>query len=143
MKVSKQYGTGNQILRLILRNITYKIKTLIISGYKAIVRPQLEYCIQAKRPYRKKDINTLEQRRATKMVTKLRDLNYEERLKECALTNLETGRLRRDQSEVFKVFNGYENIYRNNFFSFKKNSITRGDEVTFVKGQCKLDIRKY
>ena len=37
---------GNQILGLIRRNITYK-KRLIIPLYKAIVRPHLEYCIQA------------------------------------------------------------------------------------------------
>ena len=48
-------------------------------SYKAIVRPHLEYCIQAWRPYRKKDIDTLEriQRRATKMIPELRDLSYE------------------------------------------------------------------
>ena len=79
---------GNQILGLIRRNITYKGKKLIIPLYKAIVRPHLEYCIQAWRPYRKKDIDTLEriQRRATKMIPELRDLSYEERLKECGLT---------------------------------------------------------
>ena len=69
MKVSEQRGIakGNQILGLIRRNITYKGKKLIIPLYKAIVTPHLEYCIQAWRPYRKKDIDTLEhiQRRAT------------------------------------------------------------------------------
>ena len=132
MKVSEQCGIaaskGNQILGLIRRNITYKGKKLIIPLYKAIVRPHLEYCIQAWRPYRKKDIDTLEriQRRATKMIPELRDLSYEERLKECGLTTLETRRLRGDQIEVFKILNGYENIDRNMFFSLKKDSRTRG-----------------
>ena len=64
MKVSEQCGVaasnGNQILRLIRRNIAYKEKKLIIYLYKATVRPHLEYCVQAWRPYRKKDIDTLE-----------------------------------------------------------------------------------
>ena len=38
----------------------YKEKELIIPLYKTIVRPHLEYCIQAWRPYRKKDIDMLE-----------------------------------------------------------------------------------
>ena len=60
----------------------YKEKQLIVPLYKAIVRPHLEYCIQAWRPYRKKDIDKLErtQRRATKMIPELRDLSYESRL---------------------------------------------------------------
>ena len=64
MKVSEQCGIaaskGNQILGLIRRTITCKEKQLIVSLYKAIVRPNLEYCIQAWRPYRKKDIDKLE-----------------------------------------------------------------------------------
>ena len=50
------------------------------------------------------------QRRATKIIPKLRDLSYEERLKECGLTTLETRRLRGDQIEVFKILNGYEKL---------------------------------
>ena len=78
MTVSKQCGfaaaKGNQLLGLIRRNITYMEKTLIIPLYKAIVRPHLEYCIQAWRPYHKKDIDKLErvQRRATKPIPELR-----------------------------------------------------------------------
>ena len=103
MKVSEQCriaaSKGNQIIGLIRRIITYKEKKLIIPLYKAIVRPHLEYCIQAWRPYCKKDINMLEriQRRATKLIPELRDLSYEEFLKECGLTTLETRWLREDQ----------------------------------------------
>ena len=72
---------------------------LIKPLYKAIVRLDLEYCTQARIPYRKKDINTLDrmQSGATKIISELRDLNYEERLKEYGLTTSETRRLRGDQ----------------------------------------------
>ena len=146
MKVSEQCGIaaakGNQILGLIRRN---KEKELIIPLYKTIVRPHLEYCIQAWRPYRKKDIDMLERvlRRATKMKPKPRNICYEMRLKECGLTTLETRRLRGDQIEVFKILNGYENIDRNILFTVKEERRTRRHGVTLAKKQCRLDIRKF
>ena len=149
MKVSEQCriaaSKGNQVLGMIRRNITYKEKSLIIPLYKAIVRPHLEYCIQAWNPYLRKDVDMLEkiQRRATKLIPGLRDLTYEERLKECGLTTLETRRLRGDQIEVFKILNGYENIDSNIFFEIKESKITRGHNYTLVKKQSRLDIRKY
>ena len=91
----------------------------------------------------RKDIDMLEknQRRATKLIPGLRDLRYEERLKECGLTTLETRRLRGDQIEVFKILNGYENIDSN----FKESKITRGHNFTLVKKQstCRLDVMKF
>ena len=77
MKVSEQCGIAaskeKHTVGLIRRTITYKDKQLIVPLYKAIVRPHLEYCIQAWRPYRKKDIYKLEriQRRTTKMIPEL------------------------------------------------------------------------
>ena len=86
MNASEQCGIaaskGNQIIGLIRRTITYKEKQLIVHLYEAIVRPQLEYCIQAWMPYRKKVIDKLEriQRRATKIIPELRYLRHESRL---------------------------------------------------------------
>ena len=149
MKVSEQCriaaSKGNQVLGMIRRNISYKDKSLIVPLYTAIVRPHLEYCIQAWSPYLRKDIDMLDkiQRRATKLIPGLRDLRYEERLKECGLTTLETRRLRGDQIEVFKILNGYENIDSNFFFEIKESKITRGHNYTLVKKQSRLDVRKY
>ena len=101
VKVSEQCGIaaskGNQILGLIRRTIMYKEKQLIVLLYKAIVRPHLEYCIQAWRPYRKKERLERIKRRATKIIPELRDISYESRLLQCGLTKLKTRRLRGDQ----------------------------------------------
>ena len=103
MKASEQCriaaSKGNQILGLIRRTITYKKKQLIVPLYKAIVRPYLEYYIQAWRFYCKKDIDKLEriQRRATKKIPELRGLVMKVRLLQCGLTTIETRRLRGDQ----------------------------------------------
>ena len=78
MKVSEQCriaaSKGNQVLGMIRRNITYTEKSLIVPLYKAIVKPHLEYCIQAWSPYLRKDIDMLEQiqSRATKLIPGLR-----------------------------------------------------------------------
>ena len=72
--------------------------------------------------HKDEDIDTLErvQRRATKTIPKHSNISYEMHLKECGLTTLETRRLRRDQIEVFKILNGYENIDRNIFSRSRK-----------------------
>ena len=103
MKVSEECriaaSKGNQVLGMIRRNIIYKENSLIVPLYKAIVRLHLEYCTQAWNPYLRKDIDMLTkiQRRATKLIPGLRYSRYEDRLKECGLTTLETRRLRGDQ----------------------------------------------
>ena len=110
----------------------FKEKQLIIPLYKAIVRPHLEYCIQAWRPYRKKDIDKVK-RRGTKIIPELRDLSNGSRLLQCGLTTLETRRQIGDQLEVFKMVNGYEDVDRNMFFKLKEGSKTRGHKAALGK----------
>ena len=147
-KVSEQCGIaarkGNQLLGMIKRNITYREKNLIIPLYKSIVRPHLEYYIQAWRPHLKKDIDKLErvQRRATKLIPELRILSYEDRVQQCKLTTLETRRVRGDQIEVFKITHGIEGLDSGMFFKYRTDNGTRGHSWALAKERCKLDIRK-
>ena len=124
----KAASKGNQILGLINRTITCKNKKVILNLYKSLVRPHIEYCIQAWRPHLVKDIAVLEkvQRRATRMIIECKGKTYEERLKLVGLTTLENRRLRADLIEVFKILKGHEGLDEMAFFK-RQTSLQLGD----------------
>ena len=82
-----------------------------------------------------KDIEKLEkvQRRATKLVWKLKNLPYEERLKKLDLYPLEQRRLRGDLIETYKILTGKENLDCENFFEVAKSSNLRGNSRKLYK----------
>lgn len=94
--------------------------------YKSLVRPHLEYAVQAWNPYLKGDIDMIEkvQRRFTRMILELQQLTYEERLS--SLTTLFVRRLRGDLIEVYKILNGYGKVDSIVLFEFSNISFTRG-----------------
>ena len=110
---------ANCVLGMIKRNIKCKNAAIFIRLYKSLVRPRLEYCIQAWSPYHKKDIEVLEriQKQATKMVYGYGDLNYKDRLSLLELPSLEERRVRRDLIEAFKLLKGIAKPDYSLFFS--------------------------
>ena len=110
---------ASSTLGIIRRHITCKSKDIVLKLYKALVRPKLEYCVQAWQPYLKRDIENLEkvQHRATKMIRECRGLNYEDRLKCTGLLTLERRRERGDLIEVFKLIKGFDKIDYRKFSS--------------------------
>ena len=64
LKFSEQCSVAvknaNQTLGLIKRTVKSRDKIVISRLYTALVRPKLEYCIQAWRPFLRKDIDKLE-----------------------------------------------------------------------------------
>ena len=47
------------------------------------------------------------------------------------------------QTEVFKILNGNENIGPNIYFKIMTGKRRRGHDFTLVKGQSRLNVRKY
>jgi len=108
----KTASKGNQVLGMIKRTFTSRSKEIIIPLYKSLVRPHLDYCVQAWRPHLIKDVQVLEmvQRRATRFIDECRGMSYEDRLSIVGLTvtTLETRRLRADMIEVYTILKGFE-----------------------------------
>ena len=51
---------ANRMLGMIYHAIEVHKKDIILPLYRALVRPHLEYCVQAWKPYYQKDIDKLE-----------------------------------------------------------------------------------
>ena len=73
--------------------------------FKALIRPILEYANCVWSPRLRKHIDLIEsiQRKFTKRIIGLGDLEYEERLRKLRLPSLEYRRLRGDMIEVYKI----------------------------------------
>src|SRR6218665_1667917 len=126
---------ANRILGMIKRTIVSREQDVVLRLYKSLVRPHLEYCVQAWSPYLRQDIDTLEriQRRATKMIRGLGKFTYEEILMKCGLTNLEKRRTRGDLIEAYKIMTGKEAISAHKFFEVSLESRTRGHGYKLYK----------
>lgn len=104
--MSTKVATANKVLGLIFRTFTYMDQDMFVSLYKSLVRPHLEYATPVWTPLYKKDSIALEnvQRRATRLVSSLSTLTYQERLVKLGLPSLEYRRFRADVIEVYEIF---------------------------------------
>lgn len=116
---------------MIKRTFTNLDRHLFLILYKSLVRPIIDYGIVVWYPSTKKHIQTIEniQRRATKLVNSLKNLPYEERLRQLNLPTLLYRRERYDQIQVFKIINNFDNISAEKFFQFTTTIL----EDTYLK----------
>ncbi|KAK8406035.1 hypothetical protein O3P69_007038 [Scylla paramamosain] len=82
----------------------------------------------------KKDIDKLErvQRRVTKLIPRLRNKPYEERLRELNLFSLEKRRMRGDLIELFKMCRGFDNVNVNNYLIIDSSNTTRNNGYKII-----------
>ena len=117
---------------------------MILKLYKSLVRPHLDYAIQAWCPYLEKDKKKLEkvQARATKLIPSIQHLPYEERLAKLKLTTLEKRRERGDLLQTYRIMTQIDKSNPENYFQFANYERTRGHSMKLAKTRSRLDIRK-
>ena len=132
---------------LIRRSFDYLDINMFKYLHKSIVRSRLEYAVPVWSPYKKEDIREIEsvQRRATKLIPNLKNLEYEDRLRKFDLPSLVFRRLRGDMIEVFKILNGiYDPEVAPQLQLAEDDKNLRGHKWKLKKQRVeKLDLRKY
>ena len=91
-------------------------------------------------PYFSKDKDILEkvQRRATRMISSLKGVPYDERLRILNLTTLDVRRVRGDLIQVFKIVHGFDNLEVCDFFKFALGRNTRGHCLKLQKSLLQI-----
>ena len=137
---------ANSRMGVIRRTFTTLDKDIFPVLFKAIVRPHLEYASPVWNPYQKRQIKIIEdvQRRSTKLLPKMSELSYEERLRELDLPTLVYRRARGDMIETYKLLTGKYDISLPTFLILSTHQhYTRGHHLKLQHRHSKLELRKH
>ena len=134
---------ANKMMGIIKRTFENLDQEIFLPLYKSLVRSNLEYANTVWRPYKRKDIESIEkvQRRATKCIPQLSDLTYKNRLQKLKLPTLEYRRSRADMLQVYKIMHGLDDLNIEDLFILN-NQQTRGNSLKIYKPQSRLNIRQ-
>ena len=132
----------NKMVGLIRRSFSYLTERMLVTLFKSLVRPILEYGHSVWQPNTKELCAEVErvQKRATKMIGHLKDKEYPERLRKLKLPSLEHRRLRGDLIEVYKYLNGHYDTEKPSFEMTKAPQL-RGHSMRIQKQRGRLELR--
>ena len=141
--VAQATAKANRTLGIIRRSFDHLTDCTFIQLYKTLVRPMVEYGHSVWQPSQKTLQQEVEdvQRRATKLIGKLKDKPYEERLKTLKLPSLEHRRRRGDMIDLHKYLSGLYDTTRPQFEPHIGRD-TRGNSRRMAKHHTRLDIRR-
>ncbi|XP_063447805.1 uncharacterized protein LOC134727358 [Mytilus trossulus] len=141
--MNEKINKANSIMGLIRRTFTCLNEEMFLLLYKALARPNLEYANAIWSPFKVKDITALEnvQRRATKLIPTLKDLEYEQRLKKLKLPTLKYRQMRGDMIEAYKLTSGIYDDALPNLLTYNTTSATRGHNKKLTIQRCNKNIR--
>ncbi len=107
----------------------------MITLYNSLVLPHLKYCIQFWSQSFIKDINRLEriQARATKLISEIRHMSYENRLQALEMLILKARHIRLDLIQTYKILHGVDNVDYEKYFTLNKYSTRNNGHKLEVK----------
>ena len=138
--MDRMVGKANRMLGMLKRTFESREPGLWKDLYVSLVRPHLEYAVQAWNPHLQGDKIERVQRRATRIPTGFEKLEYEDRLKRLSLTTLQDRRMRGDLIETYKVMSGKESIDWVKPINLRKNVDISGPAAS-VRGNS-LSMRR-
>lgn len=141
--ISLIVSKANSRLGMIKRNFDNLSIEVFLPLYKSLVRPLLEYCSSIWNPTLKMEYDEIEkvQRRATKLVTNLKNLSYQDRMRYLKLDSLAFRRRRCDIIQVFKIFKGIDKLNQQEFFTLNDRP-TRGHSLKISKPRANSSLRQ-
>lgn len=135
---------ATQLLAVIRRSFALLDERTLPILYKSLVRPHLEFGNLVWGPFNRTDQKKLErvQRRATRLVTRLRHLPYEIRLKSLQLPSLYYRRKRGDMIFTYQLFHNGVDADPADFFSLASGRSTRGHPFKICKPTATCRVRR-
>ena len=100
------------VLGQVSRAFMYRDRITFLKLYTQFIRCHLEFAIPAWSPWTATDIEILEkvQRRAVNLISGLKGVSYEEKLKELGILSLEKRRKRFDLIQTYKILSGIDQV---------------------------------
>jgi len=136
---------ANRILAVINKSFEYLNTNMLPQLYKSFVRPILEYGNIVWGPQYIVDQQLVEkiQRRATKLVSEIKELQYVDRLKHLNLPSLRYRRRRGDLIYAYKLFHNMLDMDSSSLFTLRSISITRGHNFKIFKSHATCLPRRH
>ena len=126
---------ANRILAVINKSFEYLNTNVLLPLYKSFLRPILEYGNIIWGPQFILDQQSVEkiQRRATKLVSEIKDLQYVDRLNHLNLPSLRYRHHRGDLIYTYRLFHNMLDMDSSSSFTLQPSSTTRGHNYKIYK----------
>ena len=128
----------------LLRSTVCRSPDFMVTLFTSHVRPIIDYCSSVWDVGYIQDIRIIEtiQRRWTKRVTGLGDMDYGQRLKSLGLFSIQGRLLRADLIYYWKILTGRSSIPPDAIFQPAPSCGTRGHPLKLMVPRCNTDVRK-